>query len=116
MATTIIGSSGVTFPDATIQPSAAIGVSQSWGDYTSTRAINTTYTNNTGRSIEVAVGVSLNNTSTFTNLVVGGVNASRTQGVAGGLYVYDLRAIVPNGATYLVSGGSPGLSSWRELR
>lgn len=95
---------------------ASLGWGQSWQDVTGSRAVSTSYANNTGRPIQVTVGVTLSNTTTFTNLVVGGVNASRVQGSGGGSYTFDLSAIVPNGISYSVSGGSPTLSTWRELR
>lgn len=96
--------------------SAVLGFNQSWQDVTGSRALSTTYTNSTGRPIEVKVTVSLGNTNTFTNLIVGGINASRVVGPGAGTYTYEMSAIVPNGISYSVSGGSPTLSSWRELR
>lgn len=98
------------------RPPQGVGYQQTWQDVVAGRALSTTYTNTTGRPIVVAVGVTVGNTSTFTNLVVNGVNAARTQGPGGGSYMYDLIAIVPVGAQYSVSGGSPALNSWRELR
>jgi len=109
-----------TNDDAFITPlklsGVVMGYNQSWQDVTGSRAIGATYTNNTGRPIEVAIGVTLANTTSFTNLLVGGVNASRVQGPGAGSYTYDLYAIIPNGVSYSVSGGTPVLSTWRELR
>ena len=96
--------------------SKSTGPAQTWQVVTGSRALSTTYTNTTGRPIQVVVGVNLNNTTTFTNLSVGGVNAWRQQGSGNGAYTFDMVATVPNGVSYSVSGGSPTLSSWRELR
>jgi hypothetical protein len=118
MISNLNGLSGVasTTPATESAAGMSLGIGQTWQDVSGSRAVSTTYTNSTGRPIQVAVGVSLNNTGTFTNLVVGGINASRVQGTGSGLYTYELRAIVPTGASYSVSGGLPTLSTWRELR
>jgi hypothetical protein len=94
---------------------SSLGYGQIWRDVAGSRAIGTTYTNNNGAPIVVAVGVTLGNGSTFTNLSVDGAFASRVQGWGAGTYTYDLVAVVPPGSTYVVSGGSPTLNSWREL-
>jgi hypothetical protein len=97
-----------------------IGVSQTWTDVTASRSTGTTYTNSTGKPIQVSIQ------STITGLVasaawfeVGGVVISRVGGSGSTAnmpaYVY---AIVPDGATYrlnTVSGvGVPAI--WAELR
>lgn len=115
-ATTQTGTSTTTAITPAGLASSTLGHGQTWQDVTASRAIGTTYTNSTGRPIQVSVGVNIGNTNTFTNLVVGGVNASRVVGSGAGGYVYDLSAIVPNGIAYSVTGGSPTLSTWRELR
>ena len=94
----------------------SLGIGQTWQDVTGSRSVNTTYTNTTGRPIVVVAGMTIGNTTTFTNLIVGGVNAWRQQGSGNGGYTYDMIAIVPDGVSYSISGGSPTKSSWRELR
>lgn len=66
MATTTTGT-GVTFSDGTSQSSCAIGYGQSWVDVTGSRALNTTYTNSTGRPIQVYVNVGSHNNGTATS-------------------------------------------------
>ena len=90
--------------------------SQSW--QSPARALDTVYTNNTGRPIEVSVSISLPNGAT-TSLSVSGVVVSRFVG-RNGAYIQDtfatvtMTAVVPAGATYSASGGS--LVAWAELR
>ena len=100
---------GVEFPDATIQTSAAvmIGSGQTWQNLIGSRSLSTTYTNSTGRSIQV--GVRIQGSSTIT---VAGVVAAQS-GIANATNF--LGAIVPSGATYIVASGT-GLSNWAELR
>jgi len=102
---------GVEFPDATIQTSAAamIGSGQTWQAFTSPARVNSgTYTNTTGRSIQI--GVRIQGDSTIT---VSGVVAARS-GINNATNF--LGAIVPNGATYIVSSGTGVVSNWAELR
>jgi len=96
--------------------SKSTGPAQTWQVVTGSRALSTNYTNETGRTIQVAVNLTIGNTGTETNLIVGGVVASTTDAPGAGTYDYDISALVPNGATYSVSGGSPTLKTWRELR
>ncbi len=103
--------------------------SQSWSDETSSRAFGTTYTNSTGRMIQVAVtslgGVSGGQDSVrlgFTiSSLVGGITISETVGPRGSTgstsnNTQSLIFNVPNGSTYRVNqSGSPSLESWFEL-
>ena len=117
MAVDINGTTGLTFNNGSTQDVGGVGTgAQVWQIVTGSRAIGTTYTNTSGKPISVIVGVTLTNTSTFTTLIVSGVVTSITQGYSSGSYTYELSAIVPNGASYLVTGGSPTLYSWAELR
>jgi hypothetical protein len=121
--TSIAANRTITLPDATgtmALTANVIGVSQTWTDVTASRSTGTTYTNSTGKPIQVSIQ------STITGLVasaawfeVGGVVISRVGGSGSTAnmpaYVY---AIVPDGATYrlnTVSGvGVPAI--WAELR
>ena len=114
--TTQTGTSATTAVTPASLKASSFGLGQTWQDVTGSRAITTTYTNSTGRPIEVSILVSLGNTGTLTNLTIGGVVACSTTAPGGGTYLYNLIGIVPNGATYSVSGGSPTLSRWSELR
>jgi hypothetical protein len=95
-----------------------IGASQTW--QTPSRAVNTTYTNSTGRPIQVAISLNNTTSSTYFNFYVDSVLVS-SQGRNGNLNnAAFVSAIVPNGSTYLVDtavGGSQfTLASWAELR
>lgn len=101
---------------ATIAQSTDLGVGQTWQDFTGSRSLGTTYTNTTGRPIQVSVCV-YHNEQVVSTLSVSGVVVSRVMQDVGGATGYQdstHTAIVPNGATYSVTGGS--LISWSELR
>ena len=105
--------------DATraVTPSGLAGVmlgmgGQAWQDVTGSRAINTTYTNSTGRPIVVVVNSATGSTAT---LSVGAVVVGRVSQSTGGLG-YQLSAIVPAGGTYTYTTLAGNLNSWVELR
>lgn len=117
------GTSGnVLTSDGTSWTSAApsgLGVGQTW--QLPTRAGGTTYTNSTGKPIQVTIGFgqSLSGSGSAT-VVVSGVTISSTSynttaGGSGLPYTYSF--IVPNGATYSISvSGGTSLGTWAELR
>jgi len=99
---------GVQFPDATIQTTLVtdIGQGQTWQAFTSpTRQAGTNYTNSSGKSISVAI-----TTIGDGYITVGGVIAARS-GV--GDATNHLNAIIPNNGLYSMTGSA---SNWRELR
>ena len=129
------GTSGVTFPDATLQTTAAvgggIGTGQTW--YTAgagIRVLGVTYTNMTLRPIQVSV-VTANNipsqgAGVATVLTVGGIAVATESfnlyGQSGSYPTFNanqtVEAIVPAGVGYKVvtSGGTGGsISLWNEL-
>ena len=85
----------------------AFGVGQTWTALTGSRVIGTTYTNSTGKPIQVCMSVDINNAHFFIN----GVD----------MYIPDYDGfgnhyfIVPNGQTYRLEGAG-GIHSWSELR
>jgi len=98
----------------TIQPS--IGVSQTW--QSPSRALNTTYTNSTGKPIMVNASVRCSGASVLARAFVGAVEVARSYspdccGVPQNNY-FTLSFIVPNGATYYCTGAD--LTIWAELR
>jgi hypothetical protein len=107
---TLLVSTGVQFPDATTQTTAAnsIGSGQTWQDVIGSRAAGTTYTNTTGRSIQVGIrsqgGAAI--------LTVGGVVAAQS-GINNASNF--IGAIVPPATTYILSAGAP-VYNWAELR
>lgn len=92
---------------------AALGGSQTWTDVHTSRALGTTYTNSTGKPIQVAASI-YNNSSSATASVGSVVVA--TMELAAGTYgaTNNLYFIVPAGATYVINGTT--IKSWAELR
>ena len=87
--------------------SSSFGVGQTWTVLTGSRAIGTTYTNSTGKPIQVCMSVDINNAHFFIN----GVD----------MYIPDYDGygnhyfIVPNGQTYRLEGAG-SINTWSELR
>lgn len=105
---TSLVSTGVQFPDNSIQTSASIGSGQTWQDVAASRAAGTTYTNTTGRSI--SVGIRSQGGSAI--LTVGGVIAARSSINNASNFI---GAIVPDNTTYILAAGAP-IHEWAELR
>jgi len=96
-----------------------IGVGQTWQDVTAQRALNTTYTNSTGRTIVVSI-VAISGRDSYAAIYVDGKLIFHQRDTYNGA---DPRssavAIVPPGSTYRVSSGNysgTGVSLWMELR
>jgi hypothetical protein len=119
MPVTINGTAGVTFNDSSVQGAAAVGFSQTWQNVTGSRAAGTTYTNSTGRPIEVNIsGRSFNLTCVLT-LIVSGVSVHESYfffNTGSQTNPATLTATVPNGATYSVSSSGYSIQIWAELR
>lgn len=114
---------------STAAPNTGIGNGQTWQNLTSTRAVNTNYTNSTGKPIMVVVSLSSTNGggtggATTATALVGGVNvAYGLNSDSSGFYQtpISLSFIVPTGAVYRINttadaGTSVGVSLWSELR
>ena len=84
-----------------------LGVGQTWLNLTSSRLANTTYTNNTGRPIQVMINYNFGQSG---SIVLGGVELPMVDGDAYSFFNF----IIPNGSTYRINGG--GIVSWAELR
>ena len=86
-----------------------IGIRQSWQDVTGSRAKGVTYTNTTGRPIQLLINASFNTGS----ITLNGLNIPVEDGTAYGF----INVIVPNTHTYRIdfAGGTP-IVSWSELR
>lgn len=99
----------------------ALGVGQTWQSVVGSRAFSTTYTNTTGRPIEVYVAGTntVASSSSAISIAVGGITVTGLTVVAsGGIGSQELsaRCIVPPGATYVAAGTQIALSRWLELR
>lgn len=90
---------------------SGLGVGQTWQDMKSSRAFNTEYTNNTGKPIQLAIGLTGN---------TGGAVLKVNNIVVGERHDYQghFFAIIPNGSKYKLekSGGSAAIYNWAELR
>ena len=99
--------------------SNAIGVSQTWQVVTGSRALGTTYTNSTGRSIGVSVTATCNTSGSLDlQLTVGGVLVGRQYQVPPGGFtaVGTVYAVVPTGTTYSCTAAGAVSFTWQELR
>jgi hypothetical protein len=102
---------------------AAIGVNQSWQNVLGSRSSGVTYTNTTGKPIQVAVEA-ISSTTTGHNVAitfeVSGLAVAESNSQSSGNSVSaNTFIIVPAGSTYeaTISGtGSPSLNKWMELR
>lgn len=99
------------------------GINQTNTNVTASRAVGTTYTNNTTRAIEVNIVVSVGAPTTIPRLRVGPAGALQVVygvGSANSSYVttYTISAKVPPGHDYVLdaSAGTIGISNWSELR
>lgn len=108
------------FIDGALFGSVALGANQTWLDLTASRANAVTYTNSTGKPIQVLVSFADTNNSTATYTVnVGGVNIinALTYDLSGAYFGSSVASfIVPNGTTYAVSFTNANISKWSELR
>lgn len=92
---------------------SAIGVGQAWQDFTAARLLNTTYTNTTGRSIQVSVFCAGSGSPEAT-LSVNGVVVDRLDDPSAQINK-AVQAIVPPGATYRADSAA-NMVFWMELR
>lgn len=122
MSLTLDGTNGITLPTG---ETGNIGIGQTWQDVTASRALNTTYTNSSGKPIQVSLYASSGTTTGNTiSLSVGGVviasASSPSSGISGSIGQSNLpiTVIVPSGATYIVSGtgAAAAINKMLELR
>lgn len=98
-----------------------IGDGQSWVDVTANRAMDTVYTNSTGRTI-VVHALTYHQAAATSGLYLNGLLLSHEGASIGGGVFNNLRAVlsaeIPAGATYKVSpiSGSVAVEKWLELR
>lgn len=96
----------------------SIGSGQSWQNVAASRSLGTNFTNITGRSISVSIGMVGSGTPVF-ELIVDGRVASYSQTPGGPVNLNTLEAIIPNLSVYSVqlrSGTFSSIRSWEELR
>jgi hypothetical protein len=112
----VLKSDGTTWTSGTIQ--GGIGDGQTWQNVTSSRAVNTDYTNSTGKPIQVGVSIISSTGTTSTQLTISGINVANYYASLGNLAIGGfVGGIVPNGATYRVTSSGPAnITTWAELR
>lgn len=99
-----------------VNQSQAFTVGQVMTSVIGSRALNTTYTNSTGKAITVEVWVSLAAGQTFT-VVKGGVSSQTYGNAAGGAVSFSVFSIVLPGQTYqITTTGGTTLTAWNEIR
>jgi hypothetical protein len=94
----------------------ALGGTQLWSNVTASRAINTSYTNSTGKPIVVSVIVLANSSTTIASNV-GDINIANT--ALTNAIRTTIQTIVPSGNTYMIftpNISATSVSSWTELR
>ena len=92
------------------------GVGQTWQDVTATRALGVTYTNSTGKPIQVSVVVRDDNGAVGLNFFVNGTAAVTMPDIAGGSFGFQqITVTVPSTQTYRLETTNL-LHSWVELR
>jgi hypothetical protein len=96
-----------------IQYAQAFGIGQTWQDVTASRVLGTTYTNTTGKPIQVSININVTVANAFIKLTVNGLVIVNTQ-----LYedISCVSAIIPIGGTYVTSSANNALVSWFELK
>jgi len=121
MTVSINGTNGITFNNNSTQSKGGVAAaSQVWNNVTSSRALSITYTNS--NTYPIMVNVCVNGAGNLTvqgQMQVSGVTvAYGLQSVGGnqGTTTYiPLSAIVPSGATYIVTGTNISIYAWAEL-
>ena len=91
----------------------AFGIGQTWQDVTASRVVNTTYTNSTGKPLEVMIVVNGGASTSGNLLQINGVNVAE-------FYIHSNMTApfcftVPAGQTYRINITST-INSWSELR
>ena len=97
----------------------ALGVDQTWQDMTSSRALNTTYQNTTGRPIFIGVSAIVENGKTMSLLVSPNSDMSSSVTVDRTSDINDptgVSAIIPNNIYYKASVANASGLYWAELR
>lgn len=110
----VAGSNTLTLPASTgIIATEGVGQGQTWQNVTASRTSGTTYTNSTGRPIQVNASIVVGSNGSSL-LQVNGVNVSSMNNQFGDRNLTTtMSAIVPNGSTYGVTAGT--VNFWSEL-
>jgi hypothetical protein len=101
----------------TSDSTGSIGYGQTWQVLTGSRAMNTTYTNSTGKPIYVYASQCYSTTGTVNyTLIVGGITVGTAVAWHTNSYA-EIDGIVPAGATYQITASANATGyAWSELR
>ena len=101
---------------ANIAQSTDLGVGQTWQDVTGQRVSGQSYTNNTGKPIQISIVVRDSAGSVSpASLTIGGVLVFSIPDFSVMQYI-SLDKIIPAGATYTLNAGNNPIVTWSELR
>jgi hypothetical protein len=118
----VLKSDGTTWTSGTV--SAGVGDGQTWQNVTGSRALGTTYTNSTGRAIQVHVQGNGSPSGAVLKAYINGsfFADSGSNFVSSGNFKPQFSLIIPNGNTYRFDSYTDGgtnatiLNTWWELR
>ncbi|MGP5893651.1 hypothetical protein ACTXY8_22695 [Pseudomonas aeruginosa] len=93
----------------------ALGYNQTWQNVTANRALATTYTNTTGRPIQVFVDLADNGIVGVVKFNIDGISWDSADIGGGNSYLALWSFVIPAGGRYSLSGGA-SIRIWLELR
>lgn len=99
---------------ATIAQSTDLGVGQTWVNVTSSRNLESTYSNGTGKPIQVAITIAGYNNFLPSVLFVNNLEIVRVSNSSEYGQDKNICIVIPSGSTYRLSGSA--FSRWAELR
>lgn len=108
------GTGNLSIPCTLVDAKKSLGDGQTWQNLTGSRALGTTYTNTTGRSILISV-YGVKSSSALTTITVDS-NVVLSTGVESSASSDTIQMLIPNGSTYSVTFGGGSLTTWFELR
>ncbi|MFP0547870.1 hypothetical protein ACLDXX_04585 [Acinetobacter baumannii] len=94
----------------------AFGIGQTYQDVTASRAIGTTYTNSTGKTIFVLISYAATNSVDLTRITIGGLDVVGALEFGGSGTVVMLSFPVPNNTTYKFDAAYGSIQKWSEMR
>ncbi len=111
------GESAVTLESSELKQ-GSVGVGQTWQDVSGSRASGVTYTNNTGKPIEVSIRCVMTGSNVFATVNVDSTISFVSASKGTTSYQTDsITFVVPAGSTYeLVSSNIVSINLWNELR
>lgn len=90
-----------------------------WVDLTTARAVNVTYTNDTGRPMQILVSAGpVSGANVYVDIIVDGVEVPGNPSASASTFVNSSSVIIPPGSTHRVEikNGTATVGLWRELR